>query len=115
MSRVTVIEDGRNGEFSGQDIASGGVSVIWVDAMPPGGGPKPHRHAYPETFVVIEGNATFTVDGETMQAKAGNVIVVPAGVVHAFVNAGPGVLRQVDIHATDRIVTEWMEDADTRN
>src|SRR5215213_9729762 len=39
----------------------------------------------------------------------GQVVVVPAGVAHKFVNSGAGRLRQVDIHASDHFVTEWLE------
>jgi mannose-6-phosphate isomerase-like protein (cupin superfamily) len=41
--------------------------------------------------------------------KGGQVIVVPAGVAHKFVNSGEERLRQVDIHASERFVTEWLE------
>jgi hypothetical protein len=30
-------------------------------------------------------------------------------VPHKFVNRGEGRLSQVDIHASDRFVTEWLE------
>jgi len=30
-------------------------------------------------------------------------------VAHKFVNSGAGRLRQVDIHASDHFVTEWLE------
>jgi hypothetical protein len=33
----------------------------------------------------------------------------PAVVPHKFVNSGTGRLRQTDIHANDRFVTEWLE------
>ena len=84
------------------------VSFIVVDA-PPGGGPKLHRHPYEEVFIVQEGTATFTAGDETVEVKGGQVIVVPAGVAHKFVNSGEERLRQVDIHASDRFVTEWLE------
>jgi len=84
------------------------VSVIVVDA-PPGGGPKLHRHPYEEVFVIQEGRVTFTAGGETIEAKGGQVVVVPAGVAHKFTNSGTGRLRQVDIHASERFVTEWLE------
>jgi mannose-6-phosphate isomerase-like protein (cupin superfamily) len=84
------------------------VSIIVVDA-PPGGGPKLHRHPYEEVFVIQEGTATFTVGDETMEVKAGRAVVVSAGVPHKFVNTGTERLRQVDIHASDRFVTEWLE------
>jgi len=79
-----------------------------VDA-PPGGGPKLHRHPFEEVFIVQEGTATFTAGDETVEVKGGQVIVVPAGVAHKFVNSGEERLRQVDIHASDRFVTEWLE------
>jgi quercetin dioxygenase-like cupin family protein len=81
------------------------VSVIVVDA-PPGGGPKLHRHPYEEVFVIQEGTVTFTAGDETINA---NGVVVPAGVAHKFVNTGEDRLRQVDIHASNRFVTEWLE------
>ena len=85
-----------------------GVSVIVVDA-PPGGGPRLHRHPYEEVFVVQEGSATFTAGDDVIEATSGQVVVVPAGVAHKFVNSGAGRLRQVDIHASDHFVTEWLE------
>ena len=86
-----------------------GVSFIVVDA-PPRSGPMLHRHPYEEVFVVQEGSATFTASDEQIEAKGGQVVVVPAGVAHKFVNSGEERLRQVDIHASDRFITEWLED-----
>ena len=84
------------------------VSIIVVDA-PPGGGPKLHRHPYEEVFVIQEGTATFTAGDETIEASGGQVVVVPGGVPHKFINTGEGRLRQVDIHASDQFFTEWLE------
>ena len=94
-------------EVQGQSHGAA-VSVIVVDA-PPGGGPKLHKHPYEEIFVVQEGTATFTAGDETIKVEGGQVVVVPAGVPHRFVNSGTGRLRQVDIHASDRFVTAWLE------
>jgi mannose-6-phosphate isomerase-like protein (cupin superfamily) len=85
------------------------ISFIVVDALP-GGGPKLHRHPYEEVFVVQEGTATFTAGDETIEVGGGQVVVVAAGVAHKFVNSGTGRLRQVDIHASERLITEWLED-----
>jgi len=95
------------GEFQGYCYEAG-MSFIVVNA-PPGGGPKLHRHPYEEVFMVQEGNATFTAGEETIEVSGGQV-VVPAGVPHKFVNSGTGRLRQLDIHASDRFVTEWLEE-----
>jgi mannose-6-phosphate isomerase-like protein (cupin superfamily) len=84
------------------------VSIIVVDA-PPGSGPKLHRHPYEEVFVIQDGTVTFTAGDETIEASGGQVVVVPGGFPHKFVNTGEGRLRQVDIHASDRFITEWLE------
>jgi mannose-6-phosphate isomerase-like protein (cupin superfamily) len=83
------------------------VSVILFDG-PPGCGPTLHRHPYAEVFIVQEGNATFTVGEETIDVTGGQIVVAPAGVPHKFVNSGNGPLRQIDIHANDRFITEWL-------
>jgi mannose-6-phosphate isomerase-like protein (cupin superfamily) len=36
-------------------------------------------------------------------------VVIPAGQPHGFTNTGHTRLRQVDIHASPRFVTEWLE------
>lgn len=84
------------------------VSFFWTDAAA-GTGPALHRHPYAEVFVVQEGNVTFSVGGETIAARGGQIVVVPAGLPHRFVNAGPGRSRHLDIHPTGRMVTEWLE------
>ena len=84
------------------------VSIIVVDA-PPGDGPKLHRHPYEEVFVIHEGAATFTVGDDVIEVGAGQIVVAPGGVPHKFVNSGAGRLRQTDIHASDRFITEWLE------
>jgi mannose-6-phosphate isomerase-like protein (cupin superfamily) len=81
--------------------------VIAVDAAP-GTGPRLHRHPYEEVFVVLEGEATFTLGDEQRLARPGDVVVAPAGVPHRFVNTGPGRLRQVDVHVSARFETEWL-------
>ena len=98
--------DGAN-EFQGYHLGAG-VSFIVVDA-PPGSGPRLHRHPYEEVFVVQKGTATFTAGDEVIEACGGQVVVVPAGVPHKFVNSGTGPLRQVDVHPVARMQTEWLE------
>ena len=94
-------------ELVGADHGGAGVCLIFVDA-PPGHGPSLHRHPYEEVFVVQEGEATFTAGVEERVVRAGEVVIVPAGVAHAFVNSGAGPLRQLDIHVSASFETEWL-------
>jgi mannose-6-phosphate isomerase-like protein (cupin superfamily) len=84
------------------------VSVLMVN-VPPGSGPKLHMHPYEEVFVIQDGAVTFTAGDQTIEASGGQVVIVPGGFPHKFVNTGAGRLRQVDIHVSDRFITEWLE------
>jgi len=95
-------------EFEGYDHDAG-VSFIVIDA-PPGSGPKLHKHPYEEVFVVQEGEATFTAGDDVIEAHGGQIVVLPGEVPHKFVNSGDGRLRQIDIHANECFITEWLED-----
>ena len=96
-------------DFQGYLHGGAGVSVVLVD-MAPGEGPKLHLHPYEEVFIIQEGHATYTIGSTTLEATAGHIAIVPAGVPHKFINSGPGRLRQVDIHHSPRFITEWLED-----
>ena len=112
MAKVLAVEELGSSptasRFEGRDH---GASVSFFLAHhPPGEGPRLHRHPYEEIFVIQEGTATFTVDGASTEAGAGQIVVVPAGAAHRFVSSGDGVLRQVNIHPRDHFVTEWLEE-----
>ena len=100
-------ESERTSVFVGRE--HGARISFFVTSHRRGEGPDPHRHPYEETFIVEEGTATFVVEGRTVLARAGQVVVVPAGAAHSFVNSGHGVLRQVSIHPSDRMIQEWIE------
>jgi quercetin dioxygenase-like cupin family protein len=94
-------------EFEGADHGGVGVSLILVDAAP-GDGPSLHRHDYAEVFVVQEGRVTVFAGGDEREAGPGDIVVIPAGEPHRFVNSGEGRLLQLDIHLNDRYATEWF-------
>jgi len=87
------------------------ICILFVDAEP-GRGPSLHRHPYAEVFVVQEGQATFTVDGERREVRAGDILVAHAGQAHSFVNSGTGPLCQIDIHLSPSFSTEWLGEED---
>jgi mannose-6-phosphate isomerase-like protein (cupin superfamily) len=95
--------------FEGYRYGDADVSFFLTEA-PPGSGPRLHTHPYAEVFVVQEGQATFTVGGATIEATGDQIVVVPAGMPHKFVNSGRGRLRQISIHTNERMVTEWLEE-----
>lgn len=95
-------------EWEGYVCEETNISIILVD-VPPGGGPRLHRHPYTEVFVVHEGHALFTIGSNCVSARAGSILIVPKGVPHKFINSGEGRLRQTDIHSSNTVQTEWLE------
>ncbi len=93
--------------FQGRDY--GATASFYLAVNEPGTGPPLHRHPYDETFIVQEGTVTFTVEGEQLEASAGEIVIVPANAAHRFENTGDGMLRQVNIHPQDHMVQEDLE------
>src|SRR6516225_2469151 len=70
---------------TGED--TNGKYALWEAIVPPGGGPPPHVHSREEEgFYVLEGEITFTVNGEQVVAMAGTFANMPVGTPHSFKN-----------------------------
>ncbi len=67
----------------------GSMSVVRVDT-PPGSGPPAHIHNKDdELFIVLEGEYRFwREDQQPVDATAGDVIFLPKGVAHQYLNIG---------------------------
>src|SRR5436190_21240681 len=64
-----------------------GRYALWEAVVPPGGGPPPHVHSREEEcFYVLDGEITFTVNGERVVATAGTFANMPVGTPHSFKN-----------------------------
>jgi quercetin dioxygenase-like cupin family protein len=96
---------GSSHQFVGADQGDTGVSVFLFHGQP-GSGPGPHRHPYDEIQFIREGRGRYTVDGETFEASAGDILVIKAGEVHSFTCVGDGPLVQLDVHLHPTFVQE---------
>jgi quercetin dioxygenase-like cupin family protein/catechol 2,3-dioxygenase-like lactoylglutathione lyase family enzyme len=96
---------GSSHQFVGADQGSVGMSAFLFDG-PPGSGPGPHRHPYDEIQFIRSGRGRWTVEGETFEAGAGDILVIKAGEVHAFTAIGEERLVQLDVHLAPRIMQE---------
>lgn len=61
----------------------------------PGFGPPFHRHPETEVFRVLEGRYIFEVDGTRYPAEEGDLVTVPGGLPHRFVNVSGKPARQL--------------------
>ena len=94
--------------FEGEPYASE-VSFFLVNNEP-GMGPDLHRHPYSETWIVRAGKARITADGEDIEARPGDIVVVSAETPHKFKNIGADRLDIICIHASPRIIQEELEE-----
>ncbi|MGY4721671.1 cupin domain-containing protein [Naumannella huperziae] len=85
-----------------------GISLIFESTSEAGVGPRLHLHPYAETFVIRRGSARFTIGNETLDADAGQILVVPAETAHRFTTL-PGGYEAIHIHSGDRFETTWLE------
>jgi quercetin dioxygenase-like cupin family protein len=48
----------------------------------PGQGPRPHRHPYDETLVILDGRVRLSVGDQAIECGPGDFVIGPAGVPH---------------------------------
>ena len=94
--------------FEGEPHGSG-VSFFLVNNEP-GTGPDLHKHPYSETWIVRSGKARITADGEDIEAGPGDIMVVSSETPHKFKNIGADRLDIICIHASPRMIQEWLEE-----
>jgi len=77
-------------KLSGEDTANA-YSVVELN-IPPGNGPGMHIDTrWDESWYVIEGTFAFCLDGEEIEAVAGNFAYAKKGIAHSFKNIGQAV------------------------
>jgi mannose-6-phosphate isomerase-like protein (cupin superfamily) len=86
----------------------GDVSIIVTEDAPnaTSGADQTHRHPHISTLVITEGRGRFTVGDESIEASAGDIVVVPAHAAHSYANIGDGALKVVGVHDSDHLEAE---------
>lgn len=75
---------------------SGGAYFSMLAVVPPGGGPPAHVHRdEDETFYVLDGSCTFRLGDERVEARRGDFVNVPRGMVHCFRNFTDEPMRMI--------------------
>lgn len=57
-------------------------------SMQKGGGMPRHTNTLEHEQYVLRGEATITIDDETYQVKAGDVVFIPEGAIHSYESTG---------------------------
>lgn len=83
--------------------------TVVVGDSPPGSGIPLHRHDYEEVFIVHGGRGSYTVGDTTVEAGAGDIVVIPAGMPHRFVNNSQEPLSHTAIHSSGKMEGVHLE------
>lgn len=75
--------------------SNGGMMTVIETINAPGFGPPRHRHNEVEVFRVLEGRYLYEVDGKRFHAEVGDLVTVPGGAEHGFVNITDRPARQL--------------------
>jgi mannose-6-phosphate isomerase-like protein (cupin superfamily) len=105
MSRAVVVPPGEghqvaNVEFLARSRDTPRFNLAIITVEPHRDGPGLHTHTdEDDSFYILEGELTFTVDDEEIVAGPETFVLVPPGVPHTFANRGDAVARFVNVHA----------------
>jgi mannose-6-phosphate isomerase-like protein (cupin superfamily) len=104
-NRAVVVPPGEgrrvgNVEFLARSQDTPRFNLALITIQPHRDGPPLHAHAdEDDAFYVLEGELTFTIEGEEIVAGPGTFVLVPPGVEHTFANPGDAAARFVNVHA----------------
>ncbi len=76
-----------------------GAYAMLERVAPPGTRSPGHQHRRSEAFYVIDGEVTFTIDGQSTAARAGTFVIAPEFVSHGWENTGDRAARVLLIFA----------------
>lgn len=79
---------------------SGDYDLMMAETPPKVQGPPPHLHnSFKESFLIIEGEMEFFVNGDTMVVKAGESVDIPPKTLHTFANKSDQPCKWINIHS----------------
>ena len=85
---------------------SASTQVVYF-TLEPGKTVGRHAHSADETLLVLEGTLEVSMGDEQQQLSAGEVALIPAGVVHDTPNVGSGTLRGVVFFPSAAVLHTW--------
>ena len=79
---------------------SGDYDLMMAETPPKMQGPPPHLHrSFKESFLIIEGEMEFFINGDIQIVSAGESVDVPPNTLHTFSNKSDKPCKWVNIHS----------------
>jgi len=95
--------------LEGHDFGLADLTLV-LGETPAGQGTRLHRHDVEEVIIVHAGRATFTVGEITIEVGPGEVVIIPPGVPHRWVNHTEDALHHTDVFAAGSFEVDVLGD-----
>jgi mannose-6-phosphate isomerase-like protein (cupin superfamily) len=97
---IDIVQLARSNDAFRREVATGEHSQIVAMTIPAGGeiGEEVHEEN-DQLLVFIDGEGDAVLDGRTSKVTPNDLVMVPAGTRHNFINTGDGPLRLVTVYA----------------
>ena len=97
---IDIVRLARDNDAFRREVATGEHSQVVVMTIPPGGeiGEEVHE-GNDQLLVFIDGQGDAVLDGRTAEVTPNDLVLVPAGTRHNFINTGAVPLRLVTVYA----------------
>ena len=97
---IDIVRLARDNDAFRREVATGEHSQVVVMTIPPGGeiGEEVHE-GNDQLLVFIDGQGDAVLDGRTAEVTPNDLVLVPAGTRHNFINTGSVPLRLVTVYA----------------
>ena len=89
---------------------TGDYDLMIAETPPKVQGPPPHLHnSFKESFLIIEGEMDFFVNGSISKVKAGESVDIPPNTLHTFANNSDKPCKWINIHSPKGFRTFFEE------
>ena len=116
MEHYTIATVAEKNEDFRRVLWTGEHTQLVIMTIPPGGEIGEETHDVDQILTFVSGVAKAKVGGETRNVVQGDLVVVPAGKKHNFINAGPNPLVLYTVYGppehADKAVHHSKEEAD---
>ncbi|HEY7273990.1 MAG TPA: cupin domain-containing protein [Actinoplanes sp.] len=117
MEHYTIATVAEKNEDFRRVLWTGEHTQLVIMTIPPGGEIGEETHDVDQILTFVSGVGKAKVSGETRNVVQGDLVVVPAGKKHNFVNEGPNPLVLYTVYGppehADKAVHHTKEDADS--
>lgn len=102
--RKTRVMLGENGVIRENRFCQGYVVIY------PGGSVPLHEHMAVETYTILKGTGSMTVDGEAEKVGPGDLVYIESGKPHSLNNTGEEDMHMMFVYSPGAVADHWAQE-----